>query len=277
MLIFRLGPRTYRVEKQWARLPQSISLDSISAVSVNTKGQIMVLRRSDPFLLLFSKEGELISHWSNESIIDGHYFRVTKDGRVLVVDRDHHRIVAFNTEGEILQVIGDYQKPGKLGALFNHPTDVAVNANGEFFVSDGYGNSCVHHLSPTGELIKTWGKQGTGNGEFSIPHSILVDEKDQVLVADRENNRIQIFNQSGEYLNEIKDLYHPMNMFKDNDGYIYVTDQTPRLNMFDSEGELIGRCRTFGFFGHGVAVDEANDIYIAEMIPDSITKLVRLS
>ena len=219
-------------------------------------------------MLVFSNDGELINEWSDETLSDGHYFTITADGRVCVVDRNHHRIVIFNSSGEILQIIGDQQNPGGLGVPFNHPTDVTVTDTGDFFVSDGYGNFSVHHFNSNGELINTWGKPGKGEGEFTVPHSVLVDQQNRILVADRENNRVQIFNQSGEYLDEIENLYHPMNIYEDKDGYLYVTDQTPTLNLFNPNGELLGRFLTLGTVGHGVTVDENGDIYIAEMFHD---------
>lgn len=277
MTVFGLGDNKYQVERQWAQLPQARSLNNISAISTDNNGHIYVLQRDDPFMLVFSYDGDLVNEWFDETLIDGHYFSITSDGRVFVVDRDHHRIVIYNDSGTVHQVIGDFQHPGVLGAPFNHPTDVAITINGDIFVSDGYGNFCVHRLNATGKLINSWGKPGKGRGEFSTPHAIFVDQQDRVLVADRENNRIQLFNQDGSYLGEIKDLYHPMDIFEDKDGFIYVTDQTPTLNMFSPKGELIGRCRTFGTYGHGVTVDQNGDIYIAEMFPDCITKLVCLS
>jgi DNA-binding beta-propeller fold protein YncE len=277
MEVFSLGHHQYRVKRDWIKLPQNKPLNHISGVSTDNDGHIYVLQRSNPFMLIFSNDGELLDEWYDETLSDGHYFRLTNDGRVCVVDRNHHRIVIFNRSGQILQVIGDQQNPGRLGIPFNHPTDVSVTDQGNFFVSDGYGNFSVHHLDSNGGLINTWGKPGKGKGEFTVPHSVLVDQRDRVLVVDRENNRVQIFNQSGNYLGEINHLYRPMNIYEDKDGFFYVTDQTPTVKLFHSNGELLGRFLTLGTIGHGVTVDENGDIYIAEMFHDEIIKFIRLS
>ncbi|MEH7122329.1 hypothetical protein V7127_03670 [Bacillus sp. JJ1773] len=277
MEIFTLGDKKYQAKRDWIQLPKDKSLNNISGISTDNKGRIYVLQRSNPFMLIFSKDGELVDEWFDETLSDGHYFRITVDGRVCVVDRNHHRIVIFNSSGEILQVIGDQENPGGLGVPFNHPTDVTVNDNGDFFVSDGYGNFSVHHLNSSGELINTWGIPGKGEGEFTVPHSVLIDQQDRVLVADRENNRVQIFNQKGEYLDEIKNLYRPMSIYEDKDGFFYVTDQSPTLSLLSPNGELLGRFLTLGTIGHGVTVDENGDIYIAEMFQDMIIKFIRLS
>ncbi|NEU31824.1 6-bladed beta-propeller [bacterium LRH843] len=277
MEIFSLGNKKYQVKKDWIQLPQNQSLNNITGISADNNGKIYVLQRSNPFMLVFSSTGELINEWSDESVSDGHYFRIAPDGRVCVADRNHHRIVVFNSFGEIVQIIGDQQKPGDLGAPFNHPTDVTVTNNGNFFVSDGYGNFSVHHFNSKGELINTWGKPGEGEGEFTVPHSVLVDKQNRILVCDRENNRVQIFDQSGKYLDEIKNIYRPMNICEDNEGFLYVTDHTPSLNLFNPDGELLGRFLTLGTVGHGVTVDENGDIYVAEMFHDKIIKFICLS
>jgi len=274
--IFKLGNKKYRVEKEWVENSSKGLINNISAISNDKKGNIYVLQRSDPFMLIFSQDGELINKWSNKDIIDGHYFEINSNGEISVVDRDHHRIVVLNNRGEIIRIIGNSEEPGGLGEPFNHPTDISTSINGDMFVSDGYGNSCVHHLNEFGELIHTWGKPSSEEGNFITPHSILVDQKERVLVADREGNRVQIFNKNGIYFKEINNLFHPMNIYEDNNGYIYITDQVPTLNVFNPEDELIGRCRTFGTHGHGVTVDENNNIYIAEMFPDGLTKLVSI-
>jgi hypothetical protein len=94
-----------------------------------------------------------------------------------------------------------------------------------------------------------------------------------VLVADRENNRVQIFDLGGGYLSEWRDLYHPMDIYGAADGSILVTDQVPRLSMFAADGTLIGRCRPALNGAHGVWGDEYGNIFLA-MIPSRITKLV---
>lgn len=278
MNIFGLGPRRYQVKRDWLQLPSGKALHNLSAITNDNQGRIYVLQRSQPFMLVFSYEGELIDEWFNDTVMDGHYVRATKDGRICVADRNNHRIVIFNRSGEIVQMIGQEKNhPGDFGVPFNHPTDCTVNDKGEFFVSDGYGNFHVHHLNAAGELIRSWGGPGQGPGQFTTPHSVLVDRTGRVLVADRENNRVQIFNQQGKYLGELSNLYHPMDIYEDQDGFLYVTDQTPTLSLFTSQGELLGRFLTFGTVGHGVTVDEHGDIYVAEMFHDQITKYLLIA
>jgi DNA-binding beta-propeller fold protein YncE len=98
--------------------------------------------------------------------------------------------------------LGVKGKAGEDDRTFNKPTDIAFAANGDFFVSDGYGNSRVVKFTRAGKYIKAWGKRGTGPGEFNLPHQVQIDSKGLVYVSDRENNRIQIFDAEGRFLRQ---------------------------------------------------------------------------
>ena len=127
---------------------------------------------------------------------------------IWITDKDGHVALRFNTSGEITMKLGNYEFP-KLQEPFSHPSDVAVNRNGDIYISDGYGNSRIHHFSPDGELIKSWGKPGNGPGEFTVPHALAFDSKDRLFVCDRENYRIQVFNTDGNIIDIWPDHYKP--------------------------------------------------------------------
>ena len=170
------------------------------------------------------------------------------------------------------RMLGRRDRP-RFGAPFNHPADAVETPDGEIFVADGYGNSCVHRFAADGTLLETWGRPGRGALEFSTPHAIAVDRAGRLLVGDRENNRVQILDRTGRWLGEIGGLYKPMAVEPTPDGGILVTDQTPRLSLFSRDAELIGRCRTFGTVGHGLALAPDGAIFVAEMGPDMLTRL----
>jgi DNA-binding beta-propeller fold protein YncE len=97
-----------------------------------------------------------------------------------------------------------------------------------------------------------------------------------VVVADRVNNRVQLFSPAGEYLTSWLDLYHPMDIFVDSEDHVYVTDQIPRLSEFNPQGALVGRCRPVLYGAHGRWIDSRGTIYLAETAPiDRLTRLVR--
>ena len=169
--------------------------------------------------------------------------------------------------------LGLYWERPSLYGPFNHPADVAVAANGEIFVADGYGNSRIHRFTADGGLIKSWGAMGAGPGEFTTPHGIWVDKRDRVYMCDRENDRVQVFSIEGDYITEWRDFFHPMDIYMDGRGTFFVTDQVPRITMLDSDGELVTRGRT-PFNGHGMWIDSRGNIYLAGN-DQGVTKLVK--
>jgi sugar lactone lactonase YvrE len=271
-----LGSQRYRVERPWGKLPPEASYAGIADVTVMSSGQVAVLRRSDPAILIFEPDGFLADTWSMPDLVAGHYIRACSSGRLLLSDFDGHRIFVLTEDGHCERILGDRDRP-RFGQPFNHPADAVEAPNGEIFVADGYGNSCVHRFAPDGTWIATWGRPGRGTLEFSTPHAIAIDRAGRLLVGDRENNRVQILDRSGRWMGEIGGLYKPMAVEPTPDGGVLITDQTPRLSLVSANGELIGRCRTFGTVGHGVALGPDGSIFVAEMGPDTLTRFAPIS
>jgi peptidylglycine monooxygenase len=267
-----MGDRRYRVERPWGELPHDTRLAALSQLAVDSEGRVYAYQRADPPVIVFEPTGAFRAAWGHGLIADAHGIFISADDRVYLVDRDAHQILIFTTEGERLGALGARNAP-RFQAPFNHPTDVAIAPDGEIYVSDGYGNSVVHRFSASGEHMTTWGRPGSGPGEFTTPHAIWVDRADRVLVADRENNRVQVFDRDGRFLEEWGDFYHPMDIAEDDRGMILVTDQVPRLSMLSPAGELVGRCRAVWNGAHGVSCNAGGDIFLAEMNPNRVTKL----
>src|SRR5579864_6310421 len=202
-----LGPRRYRVDRNWARLPPGFSLAGVSQVAVDSKDRVYIFKRGDPPVVIFDEKGAFVEGWGTGVIADAHGIFITKHDEIILVDRDGHRVVGFDVAGRELWAIGDPTRP-KLQAPFNHPADVAVDpANGRIYVADGYANSVVHCFDADHGLIRSWGGPGAGRGEFTTPHGIWIDVDGRVLVSDRENDRVQIFDGDGRYLTQWRDLY----------------------------------------------------------------------
>ena len=172
--------------------------------------------------------------------------------RILVADRDAHQVLRFDKDGKVVQALGKRHWPS-LDAPFNHPTAAAQAPDGEIYVADGYGNSSVHRFAADGSLIRTWGGQGSGPGAFTTPHAIAVDSRGRVLVADRENNRVQVFDREGNFVAEWGDFYHPMQIWIDDRDLVFVTDQIPRISLLTLDGKLVGRCRGAINGAHGLS------------------------
>ena len=271
-LVVVMGDRRYRVERPWGEPPHDTRLAALSQLAVDSHGRVYAYQRADPPVVVFEPTGAFRAAWGHGLIADAHGIFISADNRVFLVDRDAHQVLIFTTGGERLGALGTRNAP-RFQAPFNHPTDVAVAPDGEIYVSDGYGNSAVHRFSAAGEYMMTWGRPGSGPGEFTTPHAIWVDRADRVLVADRENNRVQLFDRDGRFIEAWGDFYHPMDIAEDDRGMILVTDQVPRLSMLSPAGELVGRCRAVWNGAHGVSCNAGGDIFLAEMNPNRVTKL----
>lgn len=266
-----LGKHRYAVVHPWHR----VRLGHISQHAVDSKGRVYVYQRTGSPIQVLTPDGEAAGSWGSGEIADPHGIFITPDDRIYLVDRDAHQILIYNTDGKQLAAIGERHK-ANFAAPFNHPTDVAVATNGDFYVSDGYGNAHVHWFGADGKHRKTWGGVGTGPGQFSTPHGVWITPDQKVLVGDRENNRIQVFSPDGTYLTEWGELYHPMDIWGDADGITYVTDQAPRIVAYSPTGEIIGRCKVVATWSHGLWGDRAGNLYCSEH-NGQLTKLARLS
>ena len=247
--------------------------DNISHVAVDSRDRVYLYRRGDPPVVVTDADGAVIDTWGSGLLLDAHGIYISPDDTVFLVDRDAHEVLAFDDRGNVKLRLGNRGRPA-LQAPFNHPADVAVAPDtGEIYVADGYGNSAVHRFSADGRHLGSWGEAGGGPGMFTTPHGVWVDLRGRVVVADRENHRIQLFTASGEYLEERRDLYEPMDVFEDRDGFLYVTDHTPRMTVYDADGRLVTRARTPDI-SHGVWGDSAGNIYLA-CNEQPVTKLAR--
>ncbi len=266
-----LGTRRYRVQPSWACLPGGGPLEALSQVAVDSSGRVYALQRTDPPVRVFEPDGRYVMTIGDGLILDSHGIAVDPQDRIWVADRDAHQLVAFDRDGHVLARLGDRGEP-RLELPFNHPTDVAFAADGEIYVSDGYGNARVHRFAPDGRHLGSWGEPGRGPAQFSTPHAVWVDNRDRVLVADRENDRIQVFDREGRFLTMWDDVYRPMDIFETPEG-VLVSDQVPRVTLFDHDGQVAGRCRPVLNGAHGIWGSPDGSIYCAEMIPSRLTRL----
>ncbi len=265
------------MHRKWARLPAGESFGFLSDLAVDGEGRVHVAQRgTDRPVLVFDRDGTLAGTWGEGQLAEPHYISPGNDGAMLVADRDAHQVLRFDRHGKLVQALGKRHWPS-LDAPVNHPTAAAQAADGEIYVADGYGNSSVHRFAADGSVIRTWGGQGSGPGAFTTPHAVAVDRRGRVLVGDRENNRVQLFDREGKYLAEWGDFYHPMQIWIDDRDLVFVTDQIPRISLLTLDGKLVGRCRGAINGAHGLAGDADGNLYLSELPPQEITKLERLA
>jgi peptidylglycine monooxygenase len=268
-----IADERYRIDRFYGQFPEGFELGRVSTLAVDANEKLYIFQRNGPPVVVLDEHGSFESAWGEDLVSDPHGINIDSLGRLILVDRDSHEVIICSVDGEVALRLGHRDRP-RFGAPFNHPTSAYGAADGEIYVADGYGNFQVHRFAGDGTHLQSWGAAGSGDGQFSTPHSIWVDERNRVLVVDRENDRVQVFSRDGDFLQSWSGFYHPMDICADAEGRVYVTDQTPSMMILDASGELIGRCRPAWNSPHGLARSASGNFYLTEMNPSSITRLV---
>lgn len=284
-MIFGQGTHQYTVQENWWTLPDGYEFGWIPAVAVDSHDRVYVYSRSEHPMVVFDRDGNFLTSWGDDILKDAHGIFIDTEDNIYCVERETHVMRKFTTEGELLMTLGTPDKPGAEGEPFNLPTDLALGPDGEMYISDGYGNARIHKYSPEGELIKSWGKPGTGPGEFDLPHCVRVDPRNRLMVADRENNRIQFFTLDGEYIEEWGNLLHPDTIFISEDELVYIAELDQRITIMTLDGDVVsqwgserGSTVSGEFFAcpHGIWLDSHGDIYVGEVQADArLQKYIR--
>jgi DNA-binding beta-propeller fold protein YncE len=278
---------TYRFQEGWGRLPLWWQFNSCTDVAVDSQDRVYALDRGDHPVMVFDRNGDFISSWGEGLFKVPHSIYLDKDDFVWISDCKTHTVMKFTQGGQLLQTLGtkDFPAMTYYGMPFNQPTGVAVAPSGAIFVSDGYGNYKVQKFSPEGEFIKSWGGPGTGPGQFACLHYLDVDDQGRVYVCDRENHRIEVFDEDGAYLTEWPDLFMVAKVrIRKDIAYVVEQGRTPttgRISILSLDGKLLGRWSNNEGPGeghpntgisHGLTVDSRGDIYVAELNPNMYSK-----
>src|SRR5215813_3215747 len=182
----------YRVIPEFFHGQDGINAGEASAVALNSKGHIFLFQRVRPMLAEYDESGKFLRSVGDGLFTQPHGLRIDSDDNLWTTDVGSHIVLKLSPAGHVLLVLGQKDVAAEADWLFNKPTDVAFEKNGEVYVADGDGNSRVVKFDREGNFIKTCGKYGTGPGEFSLPHSVVADKQGNIYVADRENKRIEI-------------------------------------------------------------------------------------
>jgi len=180
------------------------ALGMVSWVASTRDGTTYLLQRGDKAdpVIAVDRNGTVLRSWGKGLYVMPHAIRVDLQGNVWTADAASSHVIKFSPEGKVLLDIVVGGQPAPCPNNFCGTTDIAFAASGHVFISDGYANARVLEYTATGEKVREWGTPGTGPGQFKLPHSIQIDAAGIVYVADRENGRVQRFDQTGKYLGE---------------------------------------------------------------------------
>jgi sugar lactone lactonase YvrE len=231
-----------------------------------------------------------------------HGMHVDTEGNVWLTDPrgkegKGHQVFKFSPDGKLLLSLGKAGVTGEGPDTFNQPSDVAVAPNGDIFVADGHdedSNARIVKFAKDGKFIKAWGKRGKGPGQFDCPHGLAFDSKGRLFVADRSNNRIQIFDREGKFLEEWKQFSRPSGIYIDKNDVLYVADSesNSKLNPGYQRGIRVGSAKdgkltafipdpepdpekVVTSASEGVAADAQGNIYGAEVGPRALKRYVK--
>jgi len=241
-----------------------------ASVASDHKNSILVIRRSDPPILVFNQDGKLVNSFGNGLFKRAHSIDVDRFGFVWATDSGDNVVYKFDMTGKLLMTLGKKGVAGDNNShdLFNGPNDVAVAPNGDIFVSDGDRNSRIVKLTKDGQFIKIiGGVTGTAPGQFGflpgvkpsegLVHAIAFDSKGRLITIESFNPRIQVFDQDGNFIEQFTQFSRPSGIAIDRNDVLYVAD---------SESESVSR-NHFGW-KRGIRVGNTKDGKITAFIPD---------
>ncbi|KAA1282433.1 MAG: peptidyl-alpha-hydroxyglycine alpha-amidating lyase family protein [Chloroflexota bacterium] len=278
------GARVYEQVEDWEKLPEGWVLGQ-TAIVTDSQDRVYLFNRSDHPLIVLDRDGKFLNSWGEGDLPDAHGMFIDADDNLYMPVKNSHVVLKYSPDGNLLMTMGDWDKPSDTGwtgnvndpakqaaGPFNRPSDIALDASGDLYISDGYGNSRVHKFTSDGKLLFSWGEPGkTGPGEFHVPHGVWVHTDGRVFVADRENNRIQIFDAEGKYLDEWGGLARPCDIYIDEDEILYVPELDGFMSILSIEGDIIASWGSpldagWGNGAHAVWMDSHGDLYVNQNV-----------
>src|SRR6266850_3457943 len=260
-------PTPYHEVANWPKLPAGAKWAGVISVDPASNGDIWVFYRSEPPVLRFDPSGKVVKSFGQGMIVQAHGMTVDRDGNVWVTDAQMkdgkgNQVFKFSPDGKLLMTLGKAGVAGGGNDVFSGPCDVAIAQNGDIFVADGHiADVPVNRIvkfSKDGTFIKAWGKRGPGPGEFDTPHSIAIDSRGRIFVADRSNSRIQIFDQDGRFLDQWKQFGRPSGIYIDKNDILYSADH--------QSGDMEGKVNPG--FKKGIRIGSVKDGKVTAFIPE---------
>ena len=286
------------------------SWGQVAGVAVDTADRILAVTRGDwptnrreprdgqlrrtNFIVVADGDGNIVEQWSQwDSILTlPHQVYISPydpERHVWVIDsggaEGHHQVLKFSNDGsELVMQLGDTDhattraaaraNPNPGPYTYGWPSKLAFLPDGSFLLADGYWNSRVIKYTEDGEYVSEFGSLGDGPGEFDLLHGLAVGRDRRIYVGDRTNDRIQVFTEDGEFIEEWPDIYDPVNIYIDEDDWVWVISaRLNRILKYSTDGELQYHWGTYGQTAgtwegglarpHQLDMDADGTIYIA--------------
>jgi peptidylamidoglycolate lyase len=287
----------YSVVHGWPSLPEDQMLGQVSGVAVDSQNRVCIFQRAEhswaddksqpipsPTILCFdSLSGKILETRGTNFFLEPHGLRIDSKDNIWVTDTGLHQVFKFSPDGKLLMKLGTARSPGLDNSHFDKPSDIAFGLDGSIFVADGEGNNNrIAKFSAAGEFLLAWGRKGDGSGEFNVPHSVVVDSRGLVYVADRGNSRIQVFTAEGRFVKiwGSDALGRPWGLAIGPDNVLFVVDggdskPTPpdkgRILKLDLQGNILASWSRYGNYdgqicgGHDIAVGKDGAVYVGDV------------
>jgi len=297
----------YSAVENWPKIPSDLELGNPTGLALKSNQNLVVFHRGsrswqtpmpkdkikeNTIIEIDNLTGEIINSWGADMFIMPHGLEIDNENNIWITDVGLHQVIKYDSNGRELMVLGKQFEPGSDSYNFNLPTDVAVAKDGSFYVSDGYGNSRIIKFSKDGLYQFEWGAFGNEKNQFNIPHGLDLDNKGNVYVADRENNRIQKFDSLGNFIVEWKNQtigqLYSVNV-NNYENYILGIDYIGFENMIPIGSDVIhldldlNVKSRFGRSGsydgqktryHDIQIDERGNMFVGDILNNSIQKFI---
>lgn len=278
----------------------------VSGVAVDTPDRIIVAvwgdrsadgterEGSSNYLVVVDRDGNVVENWSqwDTTFNKPHQVYISPydpERHVWVVERGggrgvHMQVMKFTNDGsELVMRLGEPDhptsreearaNPNPAPYTYGEPAVLAFLPDGSFLLGDGYWNTRIIKYDAEGEYLMEWGEAGSGPGQFDLVHGLAVDREHRVYVADRRNNRVQVFTEDGAFVEEWPDITDPVGVFIDEHRAVWVISASlHRLLKYSRDGELQHSWGAYGgpgglaggvFRPHQIDVDQEGNVYVA--------------
>jgi DNA-binding beta-propeller fold protein YncE len=262
-----------------------------ATVAFDANGHLIVLTRGERTFFEFDENGAFVRSFGDKLFTRSHGLAIDADGNYWATDVGGHIVVKLSPQSEALLTLGTKGEAGAWDEAsgshkLNQPNDVAIAANGDVFVVQGHtpgpnGDARVLKFDRNGRFLKQWGGKGDGPGQFQVAHGIDIDAAGQLWVADRENQRVQVFTQDGAFVKELEYAGLPCDVDIGRDSIFMVNGFAGQLVELGLDGGVraaLGKPGTGpGEFGeaHMVAVSPRGEIFVADSVNAALFKFVR--